>query len=795
MIRIRPTLVVMLSLCFFQVTAQNLDFSSDGLLLNAPPESIKRYQLLFLSLARDGRAEKEDSIVTNNILYLDTLLNGTTSDELLLHKELAAVYNFFKNNRFDHCDTAKDRKFNYKTDLKKVYGQCLSDNDFIFFDSLLKTYPQKQNNDACFDNACLCYEKTGKLIRWVQLQNRLEDFKEKRRLIRDLLCVLPQERINHFKLRKRSSFYEPSEFVDTSSLFHPSQVATGYTYLVNKDTMIYDAKINKFSYSYKTDKKATFELTRVKNSNKQLIEWHNQHISQLNRGYLNNIRNEVFKDTSKVNKFIKALKCSGDCSEDDKTGLDILKQTFAKYDSVWCQTSPIAIWLKKWLWISKGEFNLNPFSFTTTNQQNIKAYEQAKRQDEKLAELNKRIDELKKCLTCNVKSLDTLKLLQDSADVIKEKRNALASIIKVIDANASQLEQFTSTSAKLHSLLLPTGQEHMLHHDASNNFEPANEEKVVLPESYAVYFGIYNSKNKEDESLKFDQTKLEFNDQSKFVQEMTEGLTALSTASTLLAPNYLSITSFLSKAFGSPTTNVLQDVSFFPDASPCEANRREIFGKLWRWQLLVHLLTEYTSNPTPGELTEKTTEQATYFTYVKKANEWAAPYTNKYVVKNKDKEILTNQYSIGREKTITIGAGVFFNQNPARIISTDVQGNTLTIKNVDNRAKYVIGLKIFPFKAFEADDNLKPKFFAKRWSVFAGFEITKPLNNLYLGIGYDVVPGLQFSAGAHVYRTDVYTIQNNQVTDQTTTYKTSGPYYGITLNPEVLAGIVKNFFK
>jgi len=83
----------------------------------------------------------------------------------------------------------------------------------------------------------------------------------------------------------------------------------------------------------------------------------------------------------------------------------------------------------------------------------------------------------------------------------------------------------------------------------------------------------------------------------------------------------------------------------------------------------------------------------------------------------------------------------------------------------------------------------------RRLNIFGGFDLLHPLDNFYLGGGYDIVPGLSFSIGANFYLQENNKIENNVVTDTYRSYKLSGPYYGITVNPELLVQFVKLFFQ
>jgi hypothetical protein len=79
-------------------------------------------------------------------------------------------------------------------------------------------------------------------------------------------------------------------------------------------------------------------------------------------------------------------------------------------------------------------------------------------------------------------------------------------------------------------------------------------------------------------------------------------------------------------------------------------------------------------------------------------------------------------------------------------------------------------------------------------SVFAGFDFLHPLNNFYVGGGYDVIPGLSVLAGNNYYLRTFNEIQNNQIINTTKSYRSGGFVYGVTVNPILFAQFIKTFF-
>ena len=240
-------------------------------------------------------------------------------------------------------------------------------------------------------------------------------------------------------------------------------------------------------------------------------------------------------------------------------------------------------------------------------------------------------------------------------------------------------------------------------------------------------------------------------------------------------------------------------LTYHHSRSPCNCDslRRIIKEKLWRYDLLVSLLKEYNAHPLPAKLGEIKGDKPALYTFSKPAADWNAPFTNEFTfIKKKDKEeIASGKYSVGRQKLFSFSAGIMFNLKPAYQSAVDTSGGGFKITTSNTRAKLVCGVNIYPFHQFEADDAIIPKYPFKRLSLFGGFEVTKPLDNLYAGFGYDLVPGLKFSAGWHFYKKESLKVQNNQVSDRTVSYRTSGHYLGFAIDPVILSEFIKSFFK
>ncbi|MET0637742.1 MAG: hypothetical protein ABWZ25_17060 [Chitinophagaceae bacterium] len=99
----------------------------------------------------------------------------------------------------------------------------------------------------------------------------------------------------------------------------------------------------------------------------------------------------------------------------------------------------------------------------------------------------------------------------------------------------------------------------------------------------------------------------------------------------------------------------------------------------------------------------------------------------------------------------------------------------------------------YPWGINNLDDSLFPMS-KNRISVFAGLGLTKPLDNYYTGMSYDIIPGLKLLAGMHFYRRTRYRIVNDQIIERASMLRLMGPSIGIHLDYKTV-GTLLGFFK
>jgi hypothetical protein len=108
-----------------------------------------------------------------------------------------------------------------------------------------------------------------------------------------------------------------------------------------------------------------------------------------------------------------------------------------------------------------------------------------------------------------------------------------------------------------------------------------------------------------------------------------------------------------------------------------------------------------------------------------------------------------------------------------------------------------MGLKVFLRKI----DIRNPKFitgkddhgkclFLSRTSIAVGVDVSKPLNNIYTGLGFDLWPGFCVNLGGvfNKYNYNVY--NNNQLVQSKTSYR-PGFYLGVSTDVSLFMDLAK----
>jgi hypothetical protein len=139
---------------------------------------------------------------------------------------------------------------------------------------------------------------------------------------------------------------------------------------------------------------------------------------------------------------------------------------------------------------------------------------------------------------------------------------------------------------------------------------------------------------------------------------------------------------------------------------------------------------------------------------------------------------------------IDFSAGLAFSTKDYTVKSVD---GSLPKVSEGDKFRPIAGMHIYPFGGLlKVDDRARPQL--SRVSLFFGLGLTKALENFYPGISYDIVPGIRTVVGYHIYKDTRYTIVNTQVIDQASSYKGSGIFVSVSMEPKAFAtfiGLIK----
>lgn len=473
----------------------------------------------------------------------------------------------------------------------------------------------------------------------------------------------------------------------------------------------------------------------------------------------------------------------------------------------------LSTWFRNWFWLTGGDLTLDPFknlpkSKKEAIQKRIDDYtveindlnEKLKFNDSVKAKLKARPhniymfsrlvnrgDELKKELT---------RITKQKTDLEEQLKNAGDNSKNLLEANTVLYLGKLALSRKF---LEFKGQEFInvqKQFDASRSYSPVYYSKrelqrvTEIPENESVKILIQNLDAKA--GVKLDEKIQDFNDLEEFTKLVGDELGKVDFSS-VSSQTFSNLTTF----FQSLTRGVAPLTFAADTVTGCGAcsEFQKYLAALWGdyQKGIVSFPPEkvvssaVTINSSPMFKSELLT--------IKDAD---APYRDSINFKqfvDKDTTVINKtSVKVGRLRFIQLGAGVAFNRNPETQTTIDTTGGAFKVSTTDNEVAAIVGFKVYPFRSYNRDNNLLPRYPLRRLSFFGGFEIIHPLKNFFVGGAYDIVPGLAFSYGANFYQATDYAVQNGAIIKISNTYKKSGAYYSVMINPTLLVQVVKLFF-
>jgi hypothetical protein len=205
-------------------------------------------------------------------------------------------------------------------------------------------------------------------------------------------------------------------------------------------------------------------------------------------------------------------------------------------------------------------------------------------------------------------------------------------------------------------------------------------------------------------------------------------------------------------------------------------------------------------------LEEREDTVASYFTYKYKLTDSIPAYINKYsisVAGSDNAEALKNALrtssfiKVAPYHYFSLAAGIAYTPGGGSLTSIDTSGGGFKINRDEDKMRLIVGIRWYPAGLYNLK-NPASLFRDGRWlhrlSVLAGTGFPKPLENLYLGAGFDVFPGLTFSTGGHFQQQNAYEVVNNQVSNRSIRYSTR-LFYSVTMDPTLFIAAITSIFK
>lgn len=477
-----------------------------------------------------------------------------------------------------------------------------------------------------------------------------------------------------------------------------------------------------------------------------------------------------------------------------------------KYRTVLADIAGLKPLITRWLWYTGGKVKSNPLITLSDND----AGEKKKTISELMTKIaNERelvqfMDSAKVKLKAKIGNEDDYKKVQ-------AERNRLTGLItddstKLVQKN-KDLERDLTYIGKLATLTTPLyagtilfsrmGQHRLQKQfDAAVNYRPIyrnrrdRERLEEVPEGESVYVIIHNADS--STQIKLDEKRLAFDDQEKFTQLVNEQLSKIDFSSlpAIVLPNMNSFFTGLTSKYG-----LANDVDRNQLVQPkCECiEALEQVTALYQTASTEHSLVTPTDVFKPGK-----DPQPLYTSLINPVTEFEAPYRDSMTLRKpvkKDTLAVGKTFvKVGALRYLQLAAGVAFQRSPVYITRIDTSGNGFKVSSTSNAAAAILGFKFYPQKNYNRDNSLLPRYPLRRLSIFGAFDMIHPLNNFYLGGGYDVVPGLAFNTGWNFYQRTTYTVQNNQIVNTTRAYHNGGTFYAVTINPVLFIQVVKLFF-
>jgi len=183
-----------------------------------------------------------------------------------------------------------------------------------------------------------------------------------------------------------------------------------------------------------------------------------------------------------------------------------------------------------------------------------------------------------------------------------------------------------------------------------------------------------------------------------------------------------------------------------------------------------------------------------------------SPYTNIYKLRTITKvtgetdrivNVDSSYISVGRFRYLQTAAGIAYTPGAGFITSVDTTGGGFKINRDEDRFRVIIGFRWYPAGLYNQKNPAslaRDKRWLHRLNILVATSIPKPRENIYLGGGFDLVPGLNLTGGIHWQQRNRYSILNNQVESRQIGYR-GHFFYAVTVDPALLVTAITTLFK
>lgn len=473
----------------------------------------------------------------------------------------------------------------------------------------------------------------------------------------------------------------------------------------------------------------------------------------------------------------------------------------------------IGDWFPYWFWYSGGKFVIDPFAVVDQRgveviKDEIKEYD---RDIQKLTTQKKFIDSVIANIDYSFRKFQLFKKVQsvqtDLADKITEKAKLKKADEKKLATNSDKL-LFLQTKVFLNNTRVVVSDfKHVrpqFEFDAADGYFTTADTKrslhrvLEIPDNEQEYIVVHNVDSAT--VLKFDHQPANFKDVEDFTEQVTNLFTQINSVD-VTNKQVSDVESFL-KTFARTTapSGAVPTVATITCLSPSRKFENPVFKDILAMAKDFHD-NKRTVFYEKSIFEENDPASPLYRTQIERVRlKGNAPFADSIpvtkVVSGKESQAFNTKVNVGKLNYVSVVLGIAINQNPIQTTTIDTSSNGFKATTTDNKARAVAGIKLYPFQYYKRDGWLLPRYPLHRISIFGGFELLHPLNNFYLGGGYDIIPGLGISIGKNFYLQTNYKIENGTVTDTFRSYhENKGVYYSVNVNPILFAQSVKFFFK